>query len=166
MEDEKIIKFVKRSIKDILEKDSLLFINNVNEPTISYKLGQYLQTRFKEYNVDCEYNRNVEDEDLRKKIYLQSEGEAGSIESREVRPDIIIHKRGLNTHNLCVLEIKKNTSSSVDIEFDRTKLKAYTTDQNNNLNYQIGFLIIFTVLTRNEEYQIEVFKNGEQIREY
>ncbi len=67
MEDERIIKLVNRSINRVIGQDSVLFTNDVSELSISHKLAEYIQPRFSEYNVDCEYNRNVESEDLRKK---------------------------------------------------------------------------------------------------
>jgi len=67
LEDERIIKLVNRSINRVIGQDSVLFTNDVSELSISHKLAEYIQPRFSEYNVDCEYNRNVESEDLRKK---------------------------------------------------------------------------------------------------
>lgn len=79
----------------------------MNEPAISHKLAQYLQPRFNDYHVDCEYNRNVESEDLRKKIYLAGQSSSSGMTVRNIVPDIIIHERGVNSKNLCIIEIKK-----------------------------------------------------------
>lgn len=161
MEDERIIELIKRSIRIVIEQDAILLINDVNEPAISHKLAQYIEPRFNDYDVDCEYNRNIENEDLRKKIYLLDGTDLDVGEGINIIPDIIIHERGINTRNLCALEIKKNTSTNRDIEYDRTKLKACTLNAYNNLNFQLGILIIFTVATPIPDYHIEVYKNGE-----
>lgn len=43
----------------LLSKDSYLLINDVNERAVTHKLGEYYQYIFPEWNVDCEYNRNL-----------------------------------------------------------------------------------------------------------
>ncbi len=90
-----------------------------------------------------------------KKIYLT--GETNGI---NIIPDIIIHERGINSENLCVIEVKKVSQRDTDIEYARTKLKACTTSVSENLNFQLGILILFTT-GNTPDYQIELYKNGE-----
>ena len=49
------------SLNLLFEKDRYLFINNVNERSISHMLAFYLKFQFKNWDVDCEYNKNHED---------------------------------------------------------------------------------------------------------
>lgn len=126
------------AIEVLIEKDEYLLINNLNERTISHKLGCYLQSQFNEYEVDCEYNRNCQDDiGLAKKIYINSE------KNQIVYPDIIVHKRGTNKSNLLIIECKKNNNR--DYYYDREKMKHYTTTRHNNLGYKLGVNIIFSI---------------------
>ena len=49
------------SIDVLLEKDAGLFHNDVAERTITARLAIYIQEQFANWNVDCEYNRNIND---------------------------------------------------------------------------------------------------------
>lgn len=69
---------------------------DVNGRAITYKLAEYLQELFPDFNVDCEYNRF---EELKKKLdlpknvpNLDDKVSMGDLEARTVYPDIIIHK--------------------------------------------------------------------------
>ena len=88
---------VKAEIKSAIEK----FINNdkkdlvavgIYEPSVSHRIAVYLENEFPKYKVDCEYNKDGESSKL------NSEG-------KKVRPDIIVHKRGIS-NNLVVIEVK------------------------------------------------------------
>lgn len=114
------------AISEFNQKDKFdLLKNKVNEMTISHRVAVYLETAFEGYSVDCEYNRSEND----KKLNLKNE---------KVRPDIIVHKRGTNSDNLVVIEVKlagkKNKKSKADVE----KLKNYFSER---LNYKLGVFI-------------------------
>ncbi|MFC4620589.1 hypothetical protein ACFO4N_18030 [Camelliibacillus cellulosilyticus] len=120
-----------RAVIKLYTNDDYLLKNNLNERTIMHKLAAYLQDEFIDegYNVDCEYNKNVEDKSGLKTIYiLQKEArhirrfqvgkefEDNIKDEREylikpVYPDIVIHKRGSNHKNLLIIEIKKLNNS-------------------------------------------------------
>lgn len=70
------------------------------------------------------------------------------------RPDIIIHKRGVNTNNLLVIELKKNGRRNA-IEFDIDKIKSDWFGE--HLNYNYGAVVNCYTDDRND--QIVVFKN-------
>lgn len=53
-------KLINLCLEEIYNNDFALIFNNVSERAITHKLAEYLQKRFKGYNVDCEYNRNYE----------------------------------------------------------------------------------------------------------
>ena len=66
------------------------------------------KTKYKKYNLDFEYNKNLDDV-KRTKIF-----------SNGTYPDLILHKRGSNDGNILVLEFKtwwnNNSNSNKDIE--------------------------------------------------
>lgn len=55
-------KIIIRTLKKFLKKDSYLSDVNANERSQTHKIAEYLQQILPEYNVDCEYNRNLRQE--------------------------------------------------------------------------------------------------------
>jgi len=178
MKNEDIIRRLKLAISSVIIKDNWLLINNLSEQSISHKLAEYLQYLFVYYDIDCEYNGNIEVEKGRKRIIaLKRELRKAKIElsktekkdreneliNRAVFPDIIIHQRGTNERNLCVIEVKKSTSNRIACAYDEIKLQSYTTDYyGNGLRYQLGAYIEFEVNQENPKYNIKYFKGGKQ----
>ena len=148
-------------------KDWYLLRNSVHERSITHKLGEYLQEFFPEYDVDCEYDYDIENKDggFKKQIYgffstqikdiknkLKDLGQ-GYVPENEIQeylkeitknfyPDIIIHKRGTNKHNLLVIEAKKNSGDST---FDQEKLIALCEEKGrNHYKYQLGVSLILS----------------------
>ena len=131
------------ALKLIEVNDNHLTLHDVNERSISHRFAIYLEFSFgKEYNVDCEYNKNIEHGHGIKKIeileskwkkYHPNRSEQRSFSEDEilieksVYPDIIVHRRGSNDHNLLIIEIKKS-SSRISEEYDFEKLKCYKTE--------------------------------------
>lgn len=108
------------------EEDGNLYLlkENLNERTISHQFAIHLQRAFKDYNVDCEYNRaNGRPKEL---IIPQENVSWEDTEAKTVFPDIIVHLRGRNT-NILVVEMKK---SGRNVSFDEEKLRAYCSDHN------------------------------------
>ena len=151
----------------------------MNERSIAHKLPEYLQLLFLDFNVVCEYNDNVDKPNGRKRISilktdLEQKGllrvkEAEDIEEeladRQVFSDIIIHKRGTNENNLCIIEIKKSTNK-VSFDYDELKLKSYTTDDyGNDLKYKIGLFIEFESGLNDVDYDIKYYVNGLETNE-
>jgi hypothetical protein len=133
----------------------------LNERSITHKLGSYLQFCFHNYDVDCEYNKNIEHPDGNKLIILTPEEihqfrlkhksqKKLAFYKRRVFPDIIIHERGTNRNNLLVIEVKKSTSEE-ETEFDLLKLRKYTsnTEGIDYLRYTFGVFILFRISERN-----------------
>ncbi|WGL97249.1 hypothetical protein QE177_08385 [Arsenophonus sp. aPb] len=127
------------ALQCFINNDRFLLEVDANEPTLTSQIGRYLQDEFPDYNVDCEYNRNI---DGPKKVYLVTE-HSGTINTdykklNLVVPDIIVHKRGNNHHNLLVVEFKKSTNNdSVAYAKDRIKLEAIKHD----IRYTYGLFI-------------------------
>lgn len=51
-----------RTLEKFLKEDSYLSDVNANERSQTHKIAEYLQQILPEYNVDCEYNRNLRQE--------------------------------------------------------------------------------------------------------
>jgi hypothetical protein len=171
-----IIEKVEAAIQLLFKHDSWLLVHNLSEQSITHKLAVHLQSFFQEYHIDCEYNGNIERGNGKKRISvlksdiinagLLKKGEEeidGKTIDRAVFPDIIIHQRGTNEHNLCVIEVKKS-SSKVSRDYDFLKLKAYTSNYyGNDLNYKIGVFLDFKTGTEDLGYHIEIFQDGNTV---
>lgn len=48
-----------QGLNTLLRLDGYLLANNLSERSITHKLAEYYQDIFHEWNVDCEYNRNL-----------------------------------------------------------------------------------------------------------
>lgn len=168
-EQEIIIEKLKRCIEKLKKEDWYLIENNASERSIAHRLAVYLEDEFTGYNVDCEYNINIEHESGRKKIYLLKEefkkykSKNQKIEDKEVSifPDIIIHKRGVNTDNILVIEMKKDTST-VEDNFDRFKLEKFTaTEDGDKLVYKLGCAL--KILTTSKNVSFELYEKGKLV---
>lgn len=133
MPDQEIKSKIQSAIDSLLANDSILLENDTAERTITGRLAIYIQEQFQEWNVDCEYNRNLHDVKRLKEICNPSDSENGS----SVYPDIIIHKR-MTEENFIVVEVKKTTNSNTD-NCDKKKLEAFK----NELGYKHGLFIRF-----------------------
>ncbi|MGD0707436.1 MAG: hypothetical protein ABSA51_03170 [Anaerolineaceae bacterium] len=128
---------IHRSIDKLLRYDDHLLRYDVNERSISHQLAIYIQDNFPEWNVDCEYNRHLNEI---KRLNLQLEQlESNDTNAKTVFPDIIVHHRGKDD-NLLVIEIKKSTNPQTS-EYDCQKLIAFKSE----LGYQIALFIKFRV---------------------
>lgn len=159
---------VKKAVYKLLKVDHYLLKNDLHERTISHKLACYLQEEFTEHNVDCEYNKNIDEDNNPKKIRVQAELEAefkrfkkelGEKISRDryqemiddvlysvisVYPDIIVHRRNESKNNLLIIEVKKMGQNPRNTDYDEKKLICYTDPKTpNNLKYKYGLLIKF-----------------------
>lgn len=128
MQREEIEKIVKEALESLKEHDSYLFEVNANERSLTHKLAEYLQIRIsKDWNVDCEYNRNQGNvkKIIEKLMRISGEPKSYDTEAKTVFPDIIVHKRGSNEHNLLVIEVKKSSSGDSKGLSDKEKLKVF-----------------------------------------
>jgi len=165
---------IKDSISKLLENDDFLIEHDVSERSITHKLAIFIAEQFYEYDVDCEYNSNVENNSGKKYIYflrekaiklnlLKERDGDDEFVSRIVYPDIIVHKRGRNDSNLLIIEVKKS-SSQTSSEYDHEKLSRYTSAKDGNeLNYQFGVFIEISVKNDQGKYNTEWFRNGKKI---
>lgn len=148
LSDEDINKRVKLAIDLLIVRDSYLLEKKASERSISHKLAEYLQTLFSCWNVDCEYNLNIDEVKILDRI-----SECGDRTTDRVSPDIIIHIRGTKK-NLLVIEMKKK---NLDPKCDLKKLE-YFTDQKEKYRYRLGLFLKLENSTLHEEW----FKDGKR----
>jgi len=175
--DIQIDTLVRQALESVLDKDIWLLTNDLSEQSISHRIAYYLEPLFNDFNVDCEYNGDIDRQNNKKAIGvlksdlmqfgLLRDKEASDLEkeftNRAVFPDIIIHKRGTNEENLCILEVKKSTSN-VNYEYDFIKLRSYTSDRyDNNLKYQLGIFIEVVIDKKKPSFKLKYYKDGQQV---
>lgn len=123
---------LKIALDMLFYKDQYLICNDtdkhVSELSISHKIGHYLSLCIDEYDVDCEYNRDLAESKKNKANEL-------------IRPDIIVHRRGCNSSNFVVIEVKPwwNDNAEEDI-----KKLAEMTEENGRFEYYYGCSVIIT----------------------
>lgn len=150
---------------NLLENDSALLRRDLSERSIAHKLAYYLTLLFKNYDVDCEYNGDVDSEGLRKILEIPQEV-MEDLTVRSVRendtynifPDIIIHERGTNTRNHVVFEMKKRNTNYQQKEYDFVKLKTFTLQY----NYRLGIYIEVQTGENPVISEIRYFQKGEE----
>lgn len=138
------------------EGESLVVATDANERSITHKLAEYLNIEvkgslFKDFDVDCEYNRIGKGDELAtKRLQLKdycrtypTDVKPEDKDGTTVYPDIIIHQRGerglsTNLANLLIIEVKKsNNKNSKSRKFDHCKIEQYC----KQINYQVGLFI-------------------------
>ena len=153
------------ALNKLLEFDSFLLKNSANERSITHKLAEYLQSEFDDWNVDCEYNKINENQNIEpKKIRLENEEVSiYDTDAKTVFPDIIVHQRH-GKENLLVIEAKKFRNNS-NIDLDHLKLCKFTSKKH-DFKYEYGFHItFFTGKTRYKEFPTMIlYKDGKIIQ--
>ena len=117
METQEIQEIVNTAITALQDNDDFLLKQDISEWAISHKLAVYLDDKFPDCNVDCEYNGYAKADNNKKYIMIlrhrlsklgklkDSDGDEKTLK-RSVYPDIIVHQRG-KEYNLLILEVKK-----------------------------------------------------------
>lgn len=112
---EEIVKLITKACNMLRKNDWYLLEVWVNERSLTHRLAVYLEEFFQDYHVDCEYNRNIDENWVFLIKYLPPEILEKQITTKNkdwvtVYPDIIIHKRWTN-ENFIVIEAKKDNDS-------------------------------------------------------
>jgi hypothetical protein len=127
---------VLRALSILYDQDQKLFSLKVSEWALAHRLALYLESEMEGWNVDCEYNRQGNDDSGGKPNPNEHE------EKKNVRPDIVIHHRSELTpeHNLLVIELKMKLENA-----NGEKTRAYTTkpspDDRRKYQYQFGLAL-------------------------
>lgn len=148
MNQDIVMTIIANALDFLYNNDQYLISNGkryyVSERSIAHKLGGYLSQLIQEYDVDCEFSRDL---DAIKKMGCD-----------KIIPDIIVHKRGSNDDNLIIIEVKPwwNDKSQALIK-DENKL-AYLTNSNNQYKYKYGFSLIIN--KNREDTEVKIFIDG------
>ena len=148
-----------KAVQRLLKDDHFLLEYDVHEQAITHRIAVYIEPMFPEHHVDCEYNNDLDSESGRKQIKYPD-----NFKESNVRPDIIVHHRGLNgkQHNILIMELKKLPSTEEDLCMDRNKLIKFTSqEQYHHFCYQCGALVKLGVKDRAGEVEIEWFENSD-----
>lgn len=151
-----LIDGIKRQTERVKNEDSFLFFPpRVYESAISHKLAEYLQDMFNKHDVDMEYDKYGSS--ARKE--LDAFHNFCAINSTDrIRPDIIVHYRGIRFGNLLAVEIKDCTASKKSQECVDEKLKRLT-----NRTGQFGYLIgVLWMFGESEREKLFIYINGEK----
>ncbi|GAB4020613.1 hypothetical protein [Spirosoma koreense] len=135
--------YLSQALEKLVKDDPELLERNVNERSMTHKLAEYLQPYFKDMHVDCEYNRD--EYDPKELDFPKDDGVQKDIADTEaitIYPDIIVHRRGVSTHNLLVIEVKKSNNLTKDkVDFDKSKLR----ECRDQLHYQNAAFVVLKV---------------------
>jgi hypothetical protein len=153
-----------------------------HERAIAHRLAFYFECALRhrrllndqsQLSVDCEYDRHIDDAKKLRTIldhasiikragrtWEELVDEPGVIEFL-IKPDIVLHQRRTDDHNLVVIELKK-ASSREFLAYDDLKLMIFTTQMPPGYNYQLGYAITARddlepqqrLLTLDAEYEI------------
>lgn len=100
MHPTEIVARLARGFATLFDRDRELFdlgLEGVNEQTLTFRLGMYLQAEFPDHHVDCEYNRYIDGTKGCEKTGIPW-----------MKPDVIVHRRQSPDANLFCLEAKKD----------------------------------------------------------
>ena len=162
MERVEIISSLAAAYCEVLARDRHLLKVTANERSIAHRFAIYIEHYFRDYNVDCDYNKNLDDS---KRSPAYAHQTRNGRESDLVLPDIIIHQRNSEDDNLVVIELKP-TGKEEDCTAnghppqsrclcDRCKLKAIKTD----LGYAYAFYVVFPVAAQLERFELSRLGN-------
>lgn len=150
MDTEQILFFINQAIANLFESEKDILERGLNERILSSRFADYLRPLFNEFDVDPEYNGDIDKPNDRKALDIAKNRlteigyKPNQKNNYKLSPDIIIHKRGSNENNLVVIEVKKDSSPERDKDYDLIKLEHLTIDYlGNHYNYELGVAIIF-----------------------
>lgn len=133
---EQIIKIAKM----VYEKNKYLYEIEVHEQCIAayfwhYFVNEYSEKCYSNYDIDIEYNRIGDD--VKKTVNSPDD------EEKQIRPDMIIHKRGCSGNNFAMVEFKTSWNKTESNKNDDYSKLEKTTNNKGNLKYKYGISFIF-----------------------
>lgn len=141
---------VRQATDKLRERDGYLLNASASERSITHHLAVYLHQEFEFWDVDVEYNRDEHE--------IKRLRDLHDVDSNNVLPDIIVHRRGTNNENLLVVEVKKRGSEN---GADEDKLVEFTKPLNQNgLGYQWGLHLILDCEAQAND-SLRWYKHGE-----
>lgn len=131
---------IRRALDILYKRDFYLIENQLHEQCIAFRFGGYLleelkHTIYSEYDLDAEYNKNMD-----RKKWLKSW-------PKGARPDFILHKRGDNSpSNILIIELKKGVKPRVT-EKDKKKITEF-------MQYPYCYKYGVTILLSQRTYEL------------
>ena len=144
-----LMRIVEIAMNDFNQKEKYLIKNDLSERCICARFAMYLskaliQTRYRDYDVDVEYNRGTHGKEFTVK----------SIEQKPIVVDLIVHKRGYDIkngfNNLICMEMKKSTNRR-GCKDDEIRLNKMV-DYRYGFNYKIAIMVLINM----PEQQLEI----------
>ena len=128
MDRVEITNVVEEALDRLIAEQSELLDFDVTERALTHYLAIYIRELVPDgYDVDVEYNRHRRNT---KRLQLPPRrARDHELRATTVFPDVIVHKRNIDDHNLLVIEMKKPDE---DRDYDELKLRAFRKE----LNYQ------------------------------
>ncbi len=167
METIEVLQKLDVAIATLLENESDSLQRGLNELNVSTHLAFYLKPLFNNYNVDPEYNGDIDKPNDRKALDIAKNRirevgkKTNDFDNYKLSPDIIIHQRGTNDSNLAVIEVKKDIHSKNVKDFDLIKLEHLTIDfLGNHYNYKVGVAVIFGTGQNAGTYEMKFYQMG------
>lgn len=150
MDETEVKAKLRRAIQRLVMKDRKLLHSNANERSICHRLAVYLESQFRGYCVDFEYDLDDNQafaekrlkEDYAWKTLLKDAKESASGDGHcaTIFPEVIVHKRGVQGECLLVIELKKTSHPRKTHEIDRSKIRGYLEQERNGFRY--GLLLV------------------------
>lgn len=123
----KLQEYIIEALKTLIKYDKKLIQNQPREECINHRFAQYLEEILRKKELSKEQKVNVDVEYDKYK-----EGGKKSSDGKNIRPDIIAHKRKSGAKNLIVIEAKKKY---ID-KNDKDKIRDLV--NNKKFNYSLG----------------------------
>lgn len=167
-----LLKLLTNAINKCYANDKSLIERSMERACVSrifLYMHELIQTEkcfevFKEYDLDCEYNKN--DKDIKRTPRCKN----------GTSPDLILHKRKCNNRNLLVVEFKSangrfryydetdhktkdKKEKETDKEVDFVKLEDFT------VPYVYNYFLGIFVRLKKKKVQFIYFQNGKQIQQ-
>lgn len=155
-----ILGSVSNAIHSFLRKEGTLLAIDINERSLTHKLAEHLQSVFGEWDVDCEYNRDINDV---KRLPSPTVTNTADTEGSTIYPDIVVHQRR-QPNNMLVIEVKKTGSRILDdaVRRDIEKLKGLTSTTG-QYQYRCGIYLYIDCAGRRIS-EAHVYENGRRDR--
>lgn len=149
---------IEKAFDLVYKNDEFLITNGLCERCIMFRFADYLADLYPNYNVDCEYNRHIEN------VKRISKDE-------EIFPDVILHTRGVDDNNFAIIELKNKTNpGNSGRKNDEKKLRALTKSKSDgnkdslyNYGYKFGLAITICEDLKATMNSIDVYRNGKKI---
>lgn len=136
------------AISDFINEFNQAIKNGTSEVNLAHhlliKINKYLPNNL--YDTDLDYNR------------MNLVNSKSGTNRKLMRPDIVIHKRGSDTDNRLVIEVKTKWTGKINLK-DKQKLEMLT-NPTGNFHYDFGLFLAFNLKATPVQPVLRWFKSG------